>query len=74
MRTALRGEHSPNAYRTNRGIKAGSFYVLKYTEAPAILVELGFISNPEEKTLLFKEYYQKQLCDAIVSGVTNYLK
>lgn len=58
----------------NRGVKAGSFYVLKYTEAPAILVELGFISNPEEKTLLFKEYYQKQLCDAIVCGVAKYLQ
>lgn len=38
--------------RHDRGIKAGSFAVLRHTIAPAILVELAFISNPEEEKLL----------------------
>ena len=73
LATAVQGELAKIEGAKNRGIKAGTFYVLKNTEAPAILVELGFISNEEEKKLLFKEYYQQKLCDAIVSGVTKHL-
>ena len=38
--------------RHDRGIKAGAFAVLRHTIAPAVLVELAFISNPEEEKLL----------------------
>lgn len=74
LASCVQNELAKIAGAKNRGVKAGSFYVLKNTEAPAILVELGFISNEAEKKLLFKEFYQQQLCDAIVSGVTSYLK
>src|SRR5690606_18690146 len=33
----------------SRGVKKGNFYVIRETEMPAILVEGGFISNPEER-------------------------
>lgn len=58
----------------NRGIKEGTFYVLKHTKAPAILVELGFISNETEKKLLFKESYQQKLASAIAIGLQTYLE
>ena len=35
----------------NRGIKTANFYVLRNTNAPAALVETGFISNPKEEQL-----------------------
>jgi N-acetylmuramoyl-L-alanine amidase len=37
---------------TDRGIKKASFYVLKYTVCPAVLVELEFISTPEQEEFL----------------------
>lgn len=55
----------------NRGRKAGTFYVLKNTKAPAILVEMGFISNPEESIKLFKTYYQTAVAKAIAKGVSD---
>ena len=44
----------------NRGVKSALFYVLKGLEAPAVLVELGFISNPSEERL-FRSYRHRQL-------------
>ena len=57
----------------DRGIKGGEFYVLKYTKAPSILIELGFISHEAEKKLLFKEFYQRDLCDKIITGITKHV-
>jgi N-acetylmuramoyl-L-alanine amidase len=45
--------------QSNRGIKYGNFSVLRETRAPAVLVELGFISNAEDNRLFdtrFNEY------------------
>ena len=54
----------------NRGIKeTTSLYVLKKTNASAVLVECGFISNNEEARLLFIERYQDKLAQAIADGV-----
>lgn len=57
----------------DRGIKGGEFYVLKHTKAPAILIELGFISHEAEKKLLFKEFYQRDLCNKIVTGIIKHV-
>lgn len=55
----------------NRGVKDGTFYVLKNTRAKAILVEMGFISHEEEKLKLFKTSYQTAIAKAIVQGVSD---
>jgi N-acetylmuramoyl-L-alanine amidase len=39
---------------------------------PAVLVELGFISNPEEEKLLGSHAYQSRLVDALVDAVGRY--
>lgn len=57
----------------DRGVKSAAYYVLKNTKAPAILVEVGFISNQEEKLLLFKSSYQRKLAKAIADGVLDTL-
>ena len=41
---------------------------------PAVLVETGFMSNPEEEELLFTEKYQDIIVDSIVKGIENYLE
>lgn len=57
----------------DRGVKSAAYYVLKNTKAPAILVEVGFISNQEEKLKLFKSSYQRNLALAIADGVLDTL-
>ena len=56
----------------NRGVKTTeTFYVLKHTIAPAVLVECGFISNHDESELLFDNDYQNKIANAIVTGIEN---
>ncbi|WP_237714801.1 MULTISPECIES: N-acetylmuramoyl-L-alanine amidase family protein [Pelosinus] len=56
------------------GDKEARFYVLKYTDAPAILIETGFISNPEEEALLATDAYQQQVAQVIIDGLVAWLK
>ena len=49
--------------------KCADLYVLKSTSVPAILIECGFLSNPDEEVLLTQEKYRKDLCSCIVAGV-----
>ena len=60
--------------RANRGVKGSNFYVLKHaTIGAASLVELAFITNPTEESLLVDDYYQEQLAKAITQGILRYL-
>lgn len=58
---------------TNRGVYKSRFYVIRHTEMPAILVELGFISNAEERRLMQTKERQTKFAEAITEGVINYL-
>ena len=53
--------------------KASGIYLMENIHLPGILVECGFLSNPEEEALLRNEEYQKKLCCVIASTVSNYL-
>jgi N-acetylmuramoyl-L-alanine amidase len=60
---------------TGRGIKESNFYVLKYTNAPAMLLEIGFITNQKDNEL-FDKYifaYATAIAQAIceIGGVHN---
>ena len=59
--------------RFNRGVKGANFYVLKHATVPASLVELAFVTNPEEEYLLADDDYQEQLALAITRGIKRYL-
>lgn len=50
-----------------------SYYLLKNMESPTVIVECGFLSNPEEATLLMTEEYQLKVAKAICKGIVNYL-
>lgn len=56
----------------DRGVKYARFYVLKYTDMPAVLVELAFISN--ELDALKLRYNVEDFAKAIARGVTDYQK
>ena len=58
---------------SDRGLFKSKFYVINHTEAPAVLLELGFISNDEERNLLLSEKRQRASAQAIADGIVNYL-
>ena len=51
-----------------------TFYMLKKTEVPTIIVECGFLSNPEEAEKLVSEEYQEELAKAICAGIITWLE
>ena len=58
----------------NRGVKHAPFVVLIGTKVPAVLVEVGFISNPTEGKKLATKAYQRQLATSIAAGIEQYIK
>lgn len=48
-------------------------YILKKSEVPSVLVETGFLSNDEERSLLVDEAYQEKMAKAIVAGVEEFI-
>ena len=59
----------------DRAVKAAgsSIYLLHNLATPAVLIECGFLSTPEEAELLASPAYQKQLAFTIFCGLTEYL-
>jgi len=58
----------------DRGVKQRSFYVLKNTEMPAALVELGFLTNATEEKLLEKKETHVKAARALFEGLEAYLQ
>jgi len=52
--------------------KAKGIYLMQHITCPGVLVECGFISNPEEDELLQNESYQKKLCCVIASVFSSF--
>ena len=57
-----------------RSVEQAGFAVLKSPDVPSILVETGFISNPEEERKLRSKKHQKKIAQAIVTGVDRFFK
>ncbi len=55
-------------------VEQAGFRVLRAPDVPSILVETGFISNPEESRLLATNDYQQRIARAIVAGVLAHLQ
>lgn len=58
-----------------RQVKANTtYYLLKRTEVPILIIECGFLSNQEEAEKLASEDYQKEIAKAIANGIESCLK
>lgn len=62
-----------NVEAEDRGLFKSKFYVINHTKAPAVLLELGFISNEQERSSLTSEKRQTDSAQAIADGIINYL-
>lgn len=51
-----------------------SYYMLRKTQCPLVIVECGFLSNYEEAQLLTEDEYQKKMAEAIRDGIKKYLE
>ncbi len=72
IQSSLIANVSPENTRTAKANE--SYYLLKKTPTPTVIVECGFLSNPEEADLLLTEDYQDKLIEAIRLGIMEYLE
>lgn len=56
----------------DRGVRQGNYHVIRENRQDAILLELGYLSNPTEEMLVKTSQYQDQVTNGIVQGLSNY--
>jgi N-acetylmuramoyl-L-alanine amidase len=56
------------------GVKQAPFYVLIGAQMPAILVEVGFLTNRSERKRLLSAKYQKRVAEGIYAGISSYIQ
>ncbi|MCD7739818.1 MAG: N-acetylmuramoyl-L-alanine amidase, partial [Candidatus Gastranaerophilales bacterium] len=69
----IHNELTKNVNAIDRGLFKSKFYVINHTEAPSVLLELGFISNEQERNALNSEKRQLESAQAIADGIADYL-
>jgi N-acetylmuramoyl-L-alanine amidase len=57
----------------SRGLKAENWYVVRNARMPAVLVELGFVSNAEDAKLMADEAYLKLFAEALYKGIVDFV-
>ncbi len=55
-------------------MRKANYHVLVDTNGPAVLVEMGYLTNRSEAALLRDPYFQNRMAQAIADGITNYLR
>jgi len=70
--TAIDQQFTKRVNRPSRGVKQAGFVVLWHAAMPSVLVELGFISNPDEEKYLSSDYGQTMLASALFRSVRDY--
>jgi N-acetylmuramoyl-L-alanine amidase len=56
----------------DKGVREGPFWVLVGTQMPSILVEIGYISHPDESKKIYSTLYQKRMAHGIFNGIVAY--
>lgn len=73
IRESVVSSLQPENSRQNK--EAGEeIYLLTHCQVPAVLVECGFLSNPQEADLLGQESYQNDIAAAIYNGIIDFLE
>jgi N-acetylmuramoyl-L-alanine amidase len=57
----------------DRGAKKQDYFVLKDTEMPAVLIETGYVTNPQEEKAMLTEDVQSRIAASILEGIMEYL-
>lgn len=59
--------------REDKGVRTGSFTILRQSRVPAALAEVAFISNPEEEKLLSSPDFQQLAAESMAKGIERFL-
>jgi N-acetylmuramoyl-L-alanine amidase len=68
-----RFDQNIGSYGPSRGIKAEEWFVVRNSRMPAVLAELGFVSNLEDAKLLTNPDYLQKLSDAMYKGIVDFV-
>lgn len=58
----------------SNGLSFGDYHILRENPLPAALIELGFLSNPYDESIVRKAAYQRKAAQAIAEGLADYYK
>jgi len=72
LATSIQSELVRLLRNTGRQAKAVDYYTTRNAKMPAVIVEIGFISNPKEEKLMCDVDYQGKLAYVIYSGMVKY--
>ncbi|MBG9586938.1 hypothetical protein ABE26_05830 [Cytobacillus firmus] len=72
MGTAIQKNMISSMNTYNRGVKEQNFYVNRMNQLPSVLVELAFISNPNEEALLKTTAFRQKAAVGITKGLEEY--
>lgn len=72
IRRSVISQTQPENTRENKQAESG-IYLLSHVDVPAVIVECGFLSNPEEAALLSTPDYQQKIAAAVSDGITAFL-
>ena len=61
------------SFISDRGLKEESWFVVRNAKMPAVLVELGFITNQEEAMILSDTGYLKKISEGIYNGISSFI-
>ena len=68
LATSIQTEFQKNLVKPRKSALAGDYFIVGCSSAPTVIVECGFVSNPEEEKLLLSEEYRQKLCYSILCG------
>ena len=74
---AILGDEIQKSFKKNLGSnrklkRISDLYMYKDVDRPGVLLEVGFLSNPNERYILRKPYYQKKISNAVIEGLISY--
>ena len=73
-RTLLKLYLAKDINTKDRGLVKSKFYVINHTTVPAVLIETGFLSNPDERAELVSDSRKQKTAKAIAEGIIEYIK
>jgi N-acetylmuramoyl-L-alanine amidase len=57
----------------SRGLKAENWYVVRNARMPSVLVELGFVTNPQDAALMADAAYLKKFSESLYKGIADFV-
>ncbi|MGN4126659.1 N-acetylmuramoyl-L-alanine amidase [Lysinibacillus sphaericus] len=72
LATFVNNQIVTNLNMKNRGVKEQQYYVIRNTLIPAILVELGFLTNSEDRGKMTDDQYIELFAESIYKGISQY--